>query len=81
MTSTITVPVNPMITVVNLDTGEVEHMRKLVFEDHYEGFGFWFRVEIRHCETCQCVLPFLAGGIDGRPWRVDTFPRCSRHAF
>ena len=74
-------PANPMVTAYNLDLGEVEHMRKLTFQEHFESFG-WRTIEPRRCATCQRPLPVLCGGPTlGQPWRLDNFPRCSTHAF
>jgi hypothetical protein len=74
-------PANPMIAVAHLGFGQTDHIRKLMFEEHYQSFG-WIQVEVRRCTDCQTVLPILAGGpAFEQPWRLDYFPRCSRHAF
>lgn len=33
-------PANPMVTITN-DHGDIEHMRKSLFAEHFEGLGWW----------------------------------------
>jgi hypothetical protein len=71
-----------MMVMVAQDVGgslQVEHMQDSVFREHYQPFG-WFIVGPRRCEDCSTVLPVLIKH-GPQAGQLDTFPRCSAHAF